>query len=140
MTVTGRGGIDLHEQWQGDARAYPRITVPGFPNLFCLYGPNTNLVVTGSIIYMAECAAEYVMECLRTLLAAGHRAMDTRRDAYDDFAETVDQENRSKAWGASRVGSWYKNTHGRVTQNWPFPLLTYWQLTREPDPAAVDLL
>ena len=44
MTVTGRGGVDLHEQWGGDARAYLGITVPGFPNLFCLYGPNTNIV------------------------------------------------------------------------------------------------
>ena len=48
MKVTGRGGIDLHEQWDGDARAYLGVTVPGFPNLFCLYGPNTNIVVNGS--------------------------------------------------------------------------------------------
>ncbi|OZM79288.1 NAD(P)/FAD-dependent oxidoreductase [Pseudonocardia sp. MH-G8] len=140
MTVTGRGGVDLHAQWDGDARAYLGITVPEFPNLFSLYGPNTNLVVTGSIIYMAECAIEYTMQCLRTVLTGGHRAIDTRSTAYDAFAESVDRENRSKAWGASGVSSWYKNDRGRVTQNWPFPLLTYWQLTREPDPAAVELL
>src|SRR5439155_13663394 len=55
MTVTGRGGVDLHEHWDGDARAYLGMTVPGFPNLFCLYGPNTNIVINGSIIYFSEC-------------------------------------------------------------------------------------
>jgi 4-hydroxyacetophenone monooxygenase len=140
MTVTGREGVDLHEQWDGDARAYLGITIPCFPNLFCLYGPNTNLVVTGSIIYMSECAIEYVMECLRTVLAGRHRAIDTRRAAYEAFIESVDRENQVKAWGASSVSSWYKNANGRVTQNWPFPLLTYWELTRRPDPAAVELL
>ncbi len=54
MTVTGRGGVDLHEHWSGDARAYLGVTVPGFPNLFCLYGPNTNIVINGSIIYFSE--------------------------------------------------------------------------------------
>ena len=55
MKVTGRGGVDLHETWGDDARAYLGITVPGFPNLFCLYGPNTNIVINGSIIYFSEC-------------------------------------------------------------------------------------
>src|SRR4029077_19524658 len=71
MKVTGRAGIDLHEQWDGDARAYLGITVPGFPNLFCLYGPNTNIVINGSIIYFSECEVRYVLGCVRLLLAEG---------------------------------------------------------------------
>ena len=50
MQVTGRDGVDLHAQWAGDARAYLGVTVPGFPNFFCLYGPNTNIVINGSTI------------------------------------------------------------------------------------------
>src|SRR5437868_2559335 len=50
ITIKGRGGRDLHAEWKGDARAYLGITVPGFPNLFIMYGPNTNIVVNGSII------------------------------------------------------------------------------------------
>ena len=68
MKVTGRGGVDLHEQWGGDARAYLGITVPGFPNLFCLYGPNTNIVINGSIIYFSECGVRYILGCLELLL------------------------------------------------------------------------
>ena len=79
MTVTGRGGVDLHEQWAGDARAYLGITIPGFPNLFCLYGPNTNIVVNGSIIYFSECEVRYILGCIELLLASGHRALDVRK-------------------------------------------------------------
>ncbi|MQA04914.1 MAG: NAD(P)-binding protein [Streptosporangiales bacterium] len=140
MQVTGRGGVDLHEQWAGDARAYLGIAVPGFPNLFCVYGPNTNLVVTGSIIYMSECAVEYILECLRALLAGGHRAMDCRREPYEAYTEMIDARNRLQAWGAAEVSSWYKNANGRVTQNWPLPLLKYWQFTRELDLSAYELL
>lgn len=140
MRVTGRGGVDLHEEWAGDARAYLGVAVPGFPNFFCVYGPNTNLVVTGSIIYMSECAVEYIMECLRTLLAGGHRAMDCKREPYEAYAEMIDQQNRLQAWGAAEVSSWYKNANGRVTQNWPLPLLKYWQFTRELDLSAYELL
>src|SRR4029450_7174702 len=60
MTVTGRDGRDLHEEWHGDARAYLGVTVPGFPNLFCLYGPNTNIVVNGSIVSFSYCGARCV--------------------------------------------------------------------------------
>ena len=61
MKVRGRGGVDLHEQWDGDARAYLGITIPDFPNLFCLYGPNTNIVINGSIIYFSECGVRYIL-------------------------------------------------------------------------------
>ena len=69
MKVVGRGGVDLHERWDGDARAYLGVTVPGFPNFFMLYGPNTNIVVNGIIIWFTECEVRYVMDCIRTVLA-----------------------------------------------------------------------
>ncbi len=140
MTVTGRGGLDLHEHWQGDARAYLGVNVPGFPNLFCLYGPNTNIVVNGSIVYFSECGVRYILECLRLLYEGGYRALDVRKDVHDEFNEKVDAENRRMAWGWSDVNSWYKNDHGRVAQNWPFTLLEYWQRTRRPDAGEYELI
>ena len=140
MRVAGRGGVDLHEQWNGDARAYLGITVPGFPNLFCLYGPNTNIVINGSIVYFSECEVRYVMGCLKLLLAGAHRSVDVRRDVHDRFNERVDVENRAMAWGWSDVNSWYKNEKGRVAQNWPFTLLEYWQRTLAPDPEDYNLI
>jgi 4-hydroxyacetophenone monooxygenase len=140
MTVTGRGGLDLHELWDGEARAYLGVTVPQFPNLFCLYGPNTNIVINGSIVYFSECGVRYILGCLRTLLESGHRALDVRKDVHDVFNEQVDAENARMAWGASDVNTWYKNERGRITQNWPFTLLEYWQRTLRPDPDDYELL
>ena len=140
MRVTGRGGADLHAAWDGDARAYNGACVPGFPNLFCIYGPNTNIVINGSIIYFAECAAHYVVECLRHLADTGAAAMDCRPGAYDRYAALMDEHNSQMAWGISGVNSWYKNAKGRVTQNWPLPLIDYWRRTRRPDPADFEIL
>ena len=135
MKVVGREGIDLTAQWDGDARAYMGITVPAFPNFFLLYGPNTNIVVNGSIIYFSECEVQYVLECIHVLLRDGHRAIECKKDVHDAYNERIDKANLQRAWGVSDVNSWYKNERGRVTQNWPFNLIEYWQQTREPDPA-----
>jgi 4-hydroxyacetophenone monooxygenase len=139
MTVTGRDGVDLHEHWQGEPRAYLGVTVPGFPNLFCLYGPNTNIVINGSIVYFSECGVRYILGLLELVLAGGHRSIDVRHDVHDRFNEAVDAGNESMAWGASDVNTWYKNASGRISQNWPFTLLEYWQRTRAPDPAEYEL-
>ncbi len=140
MQVTGRGGVDLHEQWKGDARAYLGITVPDFPNLFCLYGPNTNIVINGSIIYFSECEVRYVVEAIRLLLEGDHAAMTCRDDVHDAFNERIDAGNRGMAWGASSVSSWYKNDFGRVAQNWPFTLAEYWEQTRHVRPEDFEWL
>ena len=134
MIFKGRGGIDLHRQWDGDARAYLGITIPNFPNLFCMYGPNTNIVVNGSIIFFSECEIRYIMGCIETLLENGYAAMEPKRDIHDAFNEKIDAGNKQMAWGVPQVTSWYKNAKGRVAQNWPFPLVEYWARTRAPDP------
>ncbi len=135
MKVHGRGGIELHQQWNGDARAYMGITVPNFPNFFMLYGPNTNIVVNGSIIYFSECEVQYILGCIRLLLEQGKRAMDCRQGVHDEYNARIDKGNLECVWGVSSVNSWYKNETGRVAQNWPFNLIDYWKQTREPDPA-----
>jgi 4-hydroxyacetophenone monooxygenase len=140
MTIRGRDGVDLHDRWKGDARAYLGMSIPDFPNLFCLYGPNTNLVINGSILLFSENSVHYALECIRWLLESGCRALDVRQDVFDTYNERVDEANRRMAWGASGVNSWYKNAAGRVSQNWPFTLLEHYQLTRGPDPAAYELL
>ena len=140
MRVRGRGGVDMHEQWGGDARAYLGVTMPNFPNFFFLYGPNTNIVVNGSIVYFSECEVQYVLECLRLLLEGGHRALDCRRDVHDAYNERIDAGNLKRAWGVSSVPSWYKSESGRVAQNWPFTLLEYWRQTKTVNPADYALL
>ena len=132
--VKGRGGVDLHDQWNGDARAYLGIAMPNFPNLFSIYGPNTNIVVNGSIIFFSECAVRYIVGCVKLLLEGDYAAMEVRPEVHDAFNTRIDAANAGMAWGAPQVSSWYKNAKGRVSQNWPLALVDYWNMTRRPDP------
>ncbi|TDP47909.1 flavin-containing monooxygenase [Zavarzinia compransoris] len=134
LKVRGRGGLDLHQAWAGDARAYLGITMPGFPNFFTVYGPNTNIVVNGSIIFFSECAVRYILGAVKLMLEGGWRAVEVKPAVHDAFNDRVDAANRLMAWGAPQVSSWYKNATGRVGQNWPFALVDYWNATRTPDP------
>lgn len=140
IKVTGRDGVDLHEQWGGDARAFWGASVPRFPNLFLLYGPNTNLNVNGSIVLFVEGAIEFALAGIRMVLEQGASALDVRPDAYDAYNRRIDEASLQLAIGASSVNSWYKNRFGRNSQNWPLTTLEYWQGTRRPSPADYDLL
>lgn len=132
MKITGTDEKDLHGWWGGNARAYLGMCMPGFPNFFCMYGPNTNLVVHGSLILFAESSANYIMQCLRLLLEEDKRSMVVTDNAFHAFCEMIDRENSLMAWGASNVSSWYKNDAGRVTQNWPLSISDFFKMTEKP--------
>jgi 4-hydroxyacetophenone monooxygenase len=134
MRIVGRGGVDLETAWNGDARAYLGMTTPGFPNLFILYGPNTNIVVNGSIIFFSECSVRYIVGALKLLAETGAQTLEVKREIHDAFNVKVDAANAQMAWGSPNVNSWYKNATGRVSQNWPFPLVDYWNATIAPNP------
>ena len=134
MTFEGVGRRDLQAHWDGDPRAYKGVSIPGFPNFFCMYGPNTNIVVNGSIIFFSECEMRYILGCIKLLIETGCAAMDCKRDVHDRYNERIDAGNLEMAWGAPNVRSWYKNEAGRVTQNWPFSMHEFWKQTRAPDP------
>jgi 4-hydroxyacetophenone monooxygenase len=133
MTIAGRQGVDLRDHWGGDARAYLGMTIPSFPNLFLMYGPNTNIVVNGSIVFFSECQTRYILGCIDLLLRRGHHALEVRSEPHDAYNARVDAANARMAWGVSNVSSWYKNQKGRVSQNWPFPLVEYWRATLAPN-------
>ena len=135
ITVRGRDGVDLHEQWGGDARAHLGVHIPGFPNLFCVFGPNTGLVINGSILLFSEIAVQHILGCVRLLLESEASTVEVRREVHDAFNEDVDAGNRRMAWGVATVNSWYRNATGRASQVWPFTVLDYWRMVREPVPA-----
>lgn len=131
MTIRGRDGRLLHDEWGEDPRAYLGITVPGYPNLFCLYGPNTNPVV-GSVIFVLECQVDYVVRAIAAMLERGWTSMECRRDVHDAYNQRVDAEHEQLVWRHPRVHSYYNNDAGRVTTNMPWKLIDYWRMTREP--------
>jgi len=140
MDVVGRDGVHLNDLWGDDPKAYLGITVPDFPNLFCLYGPATNLAHAGSIIFHSECQVRYIMACLKALLAGGHRAMDCKHEVNDAFNQRLDEALRQTVWAHPGMTSWYKNSKGRVVTTSPWRLLDYWRWTKEPNLDDYELI
>jgi 4-hydroxyacetophenone monooxygenase len=99
-----------------------------------MYGPNTNLVANGSIIFFSECVAQFILASVRLLLERGAKALDVRPDVHDAYNAAVDEGNAAMAWGVASVNSWYRSRSGRISQNWPFSLVDFWQRTQGPDP------
>ena len=117
ITVSGRGGLDLQAAWSDGARAHLGMAVPGFPNMFLIYGPNTNLG-SSSIILMMEQQARYIRQLTEELvLAGGSRAFEVRPDAEQAYDADVQSRLDNGVW--STCDSWYRTDSGRVTTNWP---------------------
>jgi len=131
MEIRGLHGINLRQVWGDDnPRAYKGITVPQFPNLFVMYGPNTNPGPGGSTIFYFECQIHYIMEALRAMIEMNIASLEVKKDVHDQYNTIVDERCRDMVWSHPRVNSWYKNAEGRVTVNSPWRQLEYWQLTQ----------
>jgi 4-hydroxyacetophenone monooxygenase len=131
MQIRGREEDTLRDRWgDDDPRAYLGITTPGFPNLFMLYGPNTNLGHGGSIIFHTECQVHYIMQALREMLERGIASLECRPAPHDAYNARVDAAHRNMVWSHGGVGNWYKNARGRVIANSPWRLVDYWAFTR----------
>jgi cation diffusion facilitator CzcD-associated flavoprotein CzcO len=138
MSVSGADGRSLREVWRDGAQAYLGVTVAGFPNLFLLYGPNTNLG-HNSIIYMLESQIAYLTGALRALAAAGPGAtLDVYPERQDAYNAWVQARIRDTVWDRGCT-SWYRTATGRHTNNWPDFTFAYRRRTRRFDPAAYHL-
>ncbi len=130
MRVIGRGGVDLHDHWADGAEAHLGITVAGFPNLFLLYGPNTNLG-HNSIVFMLERQVGYALTCIRTLVEERLAWLDIRPEVQAASNERLVRELARTVWAAG-CHSWYKTESGRITNNWSGSTLRYWIRTARP--------
>jgi 4-hydroxyacetophenone monooxygenase len=134
MAITGRDGVDLRELWGERPAAYLGITVPGFPNFFCMYGPGTNLAHGGSLIFHSECQMRYITKCIDALIAGGHRTMEPRQERYDDWHERSQREMRGLVWSQPSIQhSFFKNSAGEIHVLSPWRIVDYWAWTKEPD-------
>jgi cation diffusion facilitator CzcD-associated flavoprotein CzcO len=134
MRIEGPDGRALDEVWHAGAEAYLGITVAGFPNLFMLYGPNTNLG-HNSIIFMIECQVGYVLDCLRALAARDLMWIDVRPEAMHAYNAELQAVLERSVW-AKTGKSWYKRADGRITNNWSGTTAAYWWRTRRADLSA----
>ena len=131
MAITGREGLDLNHAWRTGAEAYKGISVSGFPNMFILYGPNTNLGHS-SIIYMLESQFNYVIGCLETLRRRGLKYMDVKSEVQNAFNVRIQAAASETVWRRGCT-SWYQTVEGKQTNNWPGYTFSYRRLTRNPE-------
>jgi cation diffusion facilitator CzcD-associated flavoprotein CzcO len=128
----GADGRSLTEVWDGSPRAHLGLTVPGFPNLFLMYGPNTNLGHS-SIVYMLESQARYVVDAVR-LLDRGHLAsVDIRAEVAKASVDDVQHRLEGTVWNSGGCASWYFDRNGRNSVMWPTFTWNYRQATKRFD-------
>ncbi|MFI6451332.1 hypothetical protein ACIBF6_07225 [Streptosporangium amethystogenes] len=109
------------------------VNVPGFPNLFMMYGPNTNLG-HNSVVLMLEHQATHILRCVQTLTRHNLAWIDVRPEALAAYDRTIQAALRRTVWQGNCT-SWYKTASGKVTNNWPLTTMRYRELTRRPNPA-----
>ena len=122
IRVVGRDGRLLSDEWREGPEAHLGITVSGFPNLFLLYGPNTNLG-HNSILFMIESQVGWVVQAVQQL-QRGTAWIDVRPEAARAFDDWVQARTRRTVF-AGGCTSWYLTAGGRNTQNWPASTLTF---------------
>lgn len=128
----GRSGRSLREVWDDDdARAYLGMTIPDFPNFFCLYGPNLQPGHGGSFMFIAEMQVRYIMDMLKKMLRQGLGAVECRQDIHDAYNERIEQAHEKMVWTHPGMETYYRNARGRVVVNSPYLNTTYFDMTRE---------
>lgn len=128
LAITGRGGVDLKERWGSTPEAYLGMAVDGFPNLFLLYGPNTNLN-HHSVVAMLEAQDRYISQAIAHLRAHPDQPLDVDSSVLRAFAEKTQADLQKSAFSAD-CSSWYKNADGVVINNWSGNVAEYHDLTR----------
>ena len=137
MEVVGADGRRLEEEWADVPRAYLGATVPGFPNLFLLYGPNTN-GGSGSVVYTIEAGIGHVIAALRELDRQDANRIEVRRQAAEAFDRELREALRGTVWHTGCT-SWYVDANGNDPNQWPWTWTRLRKRLAELEPAAYEL-
>jgi cation diffusion facilitator CzcD-associated flavoprotein CzcO len=133
MEIRGIDGRRLAEEWAETPKAYLGLSVPGFPNMFLLYGPNTN-GGTGSVVFTVEAGMHHVLAALDELERAGKRKIEVRREIADDFHRQLREALAGTVWTGCQ--NWYLDENGHSPNQWPWRWGTYARRTRKLEPGA----
>ena len=133
MNITGRNNQSLNDLWGDNPKAYLGITVPEFPNFYCMYGPNTNLAHAGTLFFNSECQIRYILRCIELQVSTNADTIEIKSEVNEVYNQRVQNEFSKTVWVHEGAGSWYKNSKGNITTNTPWRLADYWQWTLAPD-------
>jgi 4-hydroxyacetophenone monooxygenase len=126
LEVVGRDGVTLRQAWDDDdARAYLGVSVPGFPNLFLVGGPNS-FPGSGSFMYFMEVQMGYIARLFASMLETRAAAIDVRRDVFDEYNQLVDRTSEMTVWTHPGTNTYFCNSRGRLLFVSPFRNVEYW--------------
>lgn len=129
LEVIGKNGIHIQEAWKDGPKNYLGMSVHGFPNLFLMYGPNTNLG-HNSIILMIEAQVRYIIECVQNLDQKNWKSLEVKSSAMNQYHEQIQERLKNMVW-AQIKGSWYQSPNGNIPNNWPGRTMEYSRITRK---------
>ncbi|MCW2494467.1 NAD(P)/FAD-dependent oxidoreductase [Jatrophihabitans sp.] len=133
MQVEGRGGVDVGKLWERDGgRAYLGVLLPGFPNLFTIYGPNTSPTGGLNVVDLEELQTRFALECIRGLIEQGRSSVDVSEAAFDRYNEEVDRCEKHRIYMDPRAKNYYTNDFGRSAVNSPIDARVMWDWLRSP--------
>jgi 4-hydroxyacetophenone monooxygenase len=139
LRVVGTGGHVLREIWDDDdPRAYLGMSVPGFPNFFMIYGPNTQAGHGGSLIGSAEVQIHHILDVVQQMLAGRVGAVEARPTDYESYNAKVDELHENMIWTHPGMSTYYRNSRGRVVVPTPFRVVDYWHMARQADLTQYD--
>ena len=132
--VTGKNGKQLRDFWATYPRAYLGTSLPDFPNLFIVTGPNTGIGHT-SALFIIESQMNYILDCIRTLKEQGLRSIEVRPEAERTYTEMIHREMERTVWKSGGCHSWYQSKSGHVIAMFPGFSFSYHRMTRTLKPA-----
>ena len=127
--IYGRGEQSLKDRWGDDGSAYLGTVVPGYPNFFCLYGPNLQPGHGGSIIFTLERQIHYVIDVLRQMALRGGGVVEVRSDVTERYNAETDARLSKMVWTHPGMTNYYRNSRGRIVVNSPYRHSEWWGMT-----------
>jgi 4-hydroxyacetophenone monooxygenase len=138
MKITGKNGMTLEERWKQDGpRAYKGTMIAGFPNLWVIYGPNTNGMI--NLVPSEEIHTRYALQCIEQLVLEDKRSINVSEHAYWRFGEEVDAANAKRLWSDERSRSYFWSEGSRTATQCPFSGNTVWRYLREVNSDDLEL-
>ena len=134
LNIVGRDGRRLADDWADENPfAYLGLTVPGYPNFFCMLGPGSGPAHGGSAVFQAECQTRYITSCLFQMAEHSLDSLEIRTDVCQAYLSKVDAEHESLIWSHPGMSTYYRNSQGRVFSVMPWRFVDYWNLTHDVD-------
>ncbi len=137
LDIQGKNGVSIQEQWKDGPINYLGMTISQFPNLFIMYGPNTNLG-HNSIILMSEAQANYIAQCIQKLEKEEWKTIEVKSSVMNAYHQTTQERLKEMIWN-SVEDSWYRSANGNIPNNYPGRTMEYIRVTKEVDFDAYDV-